>query len=125
MNYRRHRVRVETQRHSIEGVIQLPDTGFRSRTTDFLNAHETDFIALTDATLRGLDGAERGEQLLGRLLVAVRVVAADVRVSVEQRGAPGRGHERLEVRAQHAVHVDRHAGHPTAARPTGRYWSQP
>ena len=58
MNYRRHRVRVETQRHSIEGVIQLPDTGFRSRTTDFLNAHETDFIALTDATLRGLDGGE-------------------------------------------------------------------
>jgi hypothetical protein len=58
MNYRRHRVRVETQRHSIEGVIQLPDTGFRSRTTDFLNAHGTDFIALTDATLRGLDGAE-------------------------------------------------------------------
>ncbi len=58
MNYRRHRVRVETQRHSIEGVIQLPDTGFRSRTTDFLNAHETDFIALTDVAMRGLDGGE-------------------------------------------------------------------
>ncbi len=58
MNYRRHRVRVETQRHRIEGVIQLPDTGFRSRTTDFLNAHESDFIALTDVTLRDLDGGE-------------------------------------------------------------------
>ena len=58
MNYRRHRVRVETPRHRIEGVIQLPDTGFRSRTTDFLNAHETDFIALTDVTVSSFDGGE-------------------------------------------------------------------
>jgi len=58
MNYRRHRVRVETQRHRIEGVIQLPDSGFRSRTTDFLNAHESDFIALTDVTLTDLAGGE-------------------------------------------------------------------
>ena len=58
MNYRRHRVRLETPRHRIEGVIQLPDTGFRSRTTDFLNAHENDFIALTDVTMVPLDGGE-------------------------------------------------------------------
>ncbi len=58
MNYRRHRVRVETERHVVEGVVQLPSEGFRSRTTDFLNAHDSDFIALTDATLRGLGGAE-------------------------------------------------------------------
>ncbi len=56
MNYRRHRLRIETERHSIEGVVQLPDAGFRSRTTDFLNAHDTDFIAVTDARLTPLAG---------------------------------------------------------------------
>ncbi len=58
MNYRRHRLRIETERHSIEGVVQLPDAGFRSRTTDFLNAHETDFIAITDARLTPLGGGD-------------------------------------------------------------------
>ncbi len=51
MNYRRHRLRIETERHTIEGVVQLPDVGFRSRTTDYLNAHDRDFIAVTDATV--------------------------------------------------------------------------
>lgn len=56
MHYRRERVRVETQRHEIEGTLQLPNEGYRSRTTDFLNAHERDFLALTDAVVRPLDG---------------------------------------------------------------------
>ena len=38
MHYRRERVRIETQRHEIEGTVQLPSEGYRSRTTDFLNA---------------------------------------------------------------------------------------
>ena len=42
MQFRRERVRIETQRHEIEGTLQLPIEGFRSRTTDFLNAHELD-----------------------------------------------------------------------------------
>jgi hypothetical protein len=58
MTFRRHRLRVQTARHNIEGFVQLPDTGFRSRTTDFLNAHGRDFIAVTDATLTPLDGGE-------------------------------------------------------------------
>ena len=49
MQFRRERVRVETQRHIIEGTLQLPNEGYRSRTTDFLNAHDSDFIALIDA----------------------------------------------------------------------------
>ena len=32
------------QRHEIEGTLQLPNEGFRSRTTDFLNAHEREFL---------------------------------------------------------------------------------
>ena len=38
MQFRRERVRVETPRHIIEGTLQLPNEGYRSRTTDFLNA---------------------------------------------------------------------------------------
>ena len=53
MQFRRERVRVETQRHIIEGTLQLPNEGYRSRTTDFLNAHDSDFIALIDADVTG------------------------------------------------------------------------
>ena len=56
MTYRRHRLRIDTERHRIEGVVQLPDSGFRSRTTDFFNAHDEEFIAVTDVKLSSLDG---------------------------------------------------------------------
>src|ERR1044072_4869431 len=56
MHYRRERVRIETQRHEIEGTVQLPSEGYRSRTTDFLNAHERDFLALSDLEVRWLTG---------------------------------------------------------------------
>jgi hypothetical protein len=73
MQFRRERVRIETQRHEIEGTLQLPNEGFRSRTTDFLNAHEREFLALTDAEIRWLDSSrpvERHEFLA----VAVRQI---------------------------------------------------
>lgn len=57
MQFRRERVRLETQRHVIEGTLQLPHEGYRSRTTDFLNAHDSDFIALTDADVEWADGS--------------------------------------------------------------------
>ncbi|MGH2970269.1 MAG: DUF6812 domain-containing protein [Solirubrobacteraceae bacterium] len=62
MHFRRERVRIETQRHEIEGTLQLPNEGFRSRTTDFLNAHERDFLALTDVELSWLDGSRKAER---------------------------------------------------------------
>ena len=61
MQYRRERIRVETQRHVIEGTLQLPHEGYRSRTTDFLNAHDSDFIALTDADVEWADGSSEPE----------------------------------------------------------------
>ena len=61
MHYRRERVRIETQRHEIEGTMQLPSEGYRSRTTDFLNAHERDFLALTDVDVRWLDSSRQPE----------------------------------------------------------------
>ena len=73
MHFRRERVRIETQRHEIEGTLQLPNEGFRSRTTDFLNAHERDFLALTDAELTWLDGSRASERH-EYLAIAVRHV---------------------------------------------------
>jgi hypothetical protein len=65
MHFRRLRVRLETERHVIEGTLQLPNEGYRSRMTDFLNSHDSDFLPVTDArlTTRGKDGAEQHEYL--------------------------------------------------------------
>jgi hypothetical protein len=62
MQFRRERVRVETQRHIIEGTLQLPHEGYRSRTTDYLNAHDSDFIALIDADVSWADGSREPER---------------------------------------------------------------
>jgi hypothetical protein len=73
MQFRRERVRIETQRHEIEGTLQLPNEGFRSRTTDFLNAHEREFLALTDVEVRRLDDGREVERH-EFLAVAVRQI---------------------------------------------------
>jgi hypothetical protein len=73
MHFRRERVRIETQRHEIEATLQLPNEGFRSRTTDFLNAQERDFLALTDAEIRWLDDSRPVERH-AFLAVAVRQI---------------------------------------------------
>jgi len=62
MQVRHERVRIETARHEIEGTLQLPHEGFRSRLTDFLNAQGDDFIPLTDATVTWLDAAREPER---------------------------------------------------------------
>jgi hypothetical protein len=61
MPFRRERVRIETGRHEIEGTLQLPFEGFRSRMTDFLNNHCDDFLPLTDAEVTWLDGSRAPE----------------------------------------------------------------
>jgi hypothetical protein len=57
MQIRRLRVQIETERLRISGLLQLPTEGYRSRTTDFLNGHETGFIALTEAEVLPIDGS--------------------------------------------------------------------
>ena len=74
MQYRHERVRIETARHEIEGTLQLPQEGFRSRLTDFLNAQGDDFLPLTDATVRWLDGAREAEHHEYLALAARHVV---------------------------------------------------
>jgi hypothetical protein len=63
MQLRRQRVRIETDRHVIEGTLQMPSEGYRSRMTDFLNAHEQDFVPVTDADVTWLDGTRPTERL--------------------------------------------------------------
>src|SRR5215204_948469 len=74
MHFRRERVRIETARHEIEGTLQLPHEGFRSRLTDFLNAQGDDYLALTDATVTYLDGTRGTEQHEYLALAARHVV---------------------------------------------------
>ena len=71
MHFRRLRVRLETERHAIEGTLQLPSEGYRSRITDFLNSHDSDFLPITDVRLTWL-GAEREEERHEYLAVSVR-----------------------------------------------------
>jgi hypothetical protein len=89
MHYRRERVRIETQRHEIEGTVQLPSEGYRSRTTDFLNAHEREFLALTDVEVRWLAGGrapERHDYLavaVPHIVMVVELGALDDGVEIE------------------------------------------
>jgi hypothetical protein len=91
MQFRRERVRIETQRHEIEGTLQLPTEGFRSRTTDFLNAHEREFLALTDAEIRWLDDSrpvERHEFLAVAVRQIVMVFELETLGVVEETPTP-------------------------------------
>jgi len=56
MDHRQERIRIETDRLRIEGVLTLARDGFRSRVSDVLNASERDFITLTDVTVAPLEG---------------------------------------------------------------------
>jgi hypothetical protein len=56
VEHRDERIIVETERHRITGLLRLPVDGYRSRLTDYLNASERAFLALTEAEVRGLDG---------------------------------------------------------------------
>jgi hypothetical protein len=51
------RIVLETQRHRITGLLRLPRDGYRSRLTDYLNAPERTFLALTNVELSSLDGS--------------------------------------------------------------------
>jgi hypothetical protein len=56
IDHRQERIRIETERHRIEGALTLARDGFRSRVSDVLNASERDFITLTDVTVTPLEG---------------------------------------------------------------------
>jgi uncharacterized protein DUF6812 len=79
MDHRQERVRIETERHRIEGSLTLARDGYRSRVSDLLNASERDFITLTEVTVAPIEG---GPVELHRYLTLARrhivfAVAAD------------------------------------------------
>jgi len=91
MHYRRLRVRLETERHTIEGTLQLPNEGYRSRMTDFLNSHDSDFLPITDARLTW-PGGSRGAESHEYLAVSVRHIVLGVELeslgTFDETGVP-------------------------------------
>ena len=80
IDQRRERIRIETERHRIEGVLTLARDGYRSRVSDVLNASERDFITLTDVTVAPLEGGavELHDYLsLARRHIVFAVAASD------------------------------------------------
>jgi len=78
--HRQERVRIETERHRIEGSLTLARDGYRSRVSDVLNASERDFLTLTAVTVEPLDGGpiELHEYLtLARRHIVFAVAAGD------------------------------------------------
>lgn len=62
MEHRDERIVVETERYRISGMLHLPRDGYRSRLTDYLNAAERTFLALTDVEITPLSGDGEAEQ---------------------------------------------------------------
>jgi hypothetical protein len=58
VEHRDQRIVAETDRHRITGILHLPRDGYRSRLTDYLNASERAFLALTDVEISNLDGSD-------------------------------------------------------------------
>jgi hypothetical protein len=56
---RHERVVVETDRYRVEGDITLPQEGYRSRLSDYLNRQDQEFLFLVNAELIALDGSGR------------------------------------------------------------------
>ncbi len=56
---RKKRVVVETDRYRVEGDITLPQEGYRSRLSDYLNRQDQEFLFLVNAELMALDGSGR------------------------------------------------------------------
>ena len=106
MHFRRLRVRLETERHTIEGTLQLPSEGYRSRMTDFLNSHDSDFLPITDALI-AWPGSDREPERHEYLAVSVRHIMLGRRARVAR-------HVRRERRA--AVGDDRSSSPPRRRR---------
>ncbi|MGB0098487.1 MAG: hypothetical protein WBP81_38850 [Solirubrobacteraceae bacterium] len=76
MEHRCERIVVETERHRITGVLHLPREGHRSRLTDYLNASERAFLALTDVAVEPLDRTGPSERHPFLALSLSRIVLA-------------------------------------------------
>jgi hypothetical protein len=62
VEHRDERIIVETDRHRITGLLHVPSDGYRSRLTDYLNASDREFVALTEVEVTALHGPPRTER---------------------------------------------------------------
>jgi hypothetical protein len=86
MDHRDERIIVETDRHRITGLLRLPSDGYRSRLTDYLNASERVFVALTDVEVVSLHGEPRIER---RPFLALSLRHIVLAMPVDASGASG------------------------------------
>jgi hypothetical protein len=56
---RLERIVVETDRYRVEGDVKLPQEGYRSRISDYINRPEQEFLTLINVELRSIDGSGR------------------------------------------------------------------
>ena len=56
---RLERIVVETDRYRVEGDVKLPQEGYRSRISDYINRPEQQFLTLINVELRSIDGSGR------------------------------------------------------------------
>ncbi len=75
MNQRLKRIVAETERYRITGFLSLPPDGYRSRLSDYLNAPDRSFLALTDVQVAPLDGGSGGVEQYNFLALAVSHIA--------------------------------------------------
>jgi len=82
MEQREERIVVETEHYRFTGTVHLPVEGYRSRLTDYLDAGEREFLALTDVEVASLDDPTRprtrhGYVALGRRHIVFATTADD------------------------------------------------
>ena len=56
---RYERIVVETDCYRVEGDISLPQEGYRSRLSDYLNRRDQEFLTIVNAELIAIDGSGR------------------------------------------------------------------
>lgn len=56
---RLERIVVETDRYRVEGDVKLPQEGYRSRISDYINRPEQEFLTLINVELKSIDGSGR------------------------------------------------------------------
>jgi hypothetical protein len=91
VDFRHEQVIIETERYRIVGTLTLPHEGYRSRVSDFLNASDQHFVAMTDAEVVPLDGPPR-ESTRHEFLAVARthiVLAAPLAASAAPEATSG------------------------------------
>jgi len=56
---RYERIVVETDRYRVEGDMKLPQEGYRSGLSDYLNLQNHEFLTIVNAELKAIDGSGR------------------------------------------------------------------